>query len=65
MMSDRKYILTGERKKQIKTIGIKDREDSVLEADYERNYIHLEIAAHMTHLQTGIFDTCLNNSEND
>jgi hypothetical protein len=36
-------VLTGERKKQIKTIGIKDREDSVLEADYQGNYVHLEM----------------------
>jgi hypothetical protein len=58
-------VLTGEKKKQIKTIRIKDREDSVLGADYERNYVHPEITAHMTRLQTGIFDTCLNDSMND
>jgi hypothetical protein len=32
--------LTGERNEQIKRVGIKDREDSVLEVDYQGNYVH-------------------------
>jgi hypothetical protein len=32
--------LTGERNEQIKMIGIKDREESVPEADYQENYVH-------------------------
>jgi hypothetical protein len=48
-----------------RTIGIKDREDSVLESDYQGNYVHTQMAAHITQLQTGIFDTCLSDSKND
>jgi hypothetical protein len=32
--------LTGERNRQVKMIGIKDREDSFLESGYQENYVH-------------------------
>jgi hypothetical protein len=34
------FCLTEERNRQIKMIGIKDREDSVLESNYQGNYVH-------------------------